>query len=345
MASFLVKGGLRTVMIEGLPDDSWLPAADIQAIVIALKSRTEPVEKAVTDSLACFRWLHQSLNTRQLYFKYCSTFDSTPTGNIGPVIDAVLEAFELEATIISPALPVNGRSVFEGHLFVNGDLLENSSMRFHPLTPMTESSLLKLIEAQGKGKAAKINYQLLDQGVDAVNEVLSSLNGVRYFVPDHFNDNHAETIVRSFVHYTFITGSSGLAEPLARLHAQQSENQIKQTPMKTDTAPTLVLAGSCSVATREQIHEFEGEFNSYRIEPENLNDPKSIAEEIWQWIAMQDNKPCLVFSSDDPENVERIQKTSGPDVSHLLEQTFGLLAKKSVSNGIRRLIVAGGETS
>lgn len=153
MASFLVKGGLNTEMIDGIPSSEWRPADDTQAIVIALKSRTQPVQEAIDDSLSCFRWLRTSLQAKQLFFKYCSTFDSTDKGNIGPVTDAVLKAFDIPTAVVSPGLPVNGRTVYQGHLFVNGQLLHESSMRFHPLTPMTRSNLCELMEAQGEGKA------------------------------------------------------------------------------------------------------------------------------------------------------------------------------------------------
>jgi uncharacterized protein YgbK (DUF1537 family) len=344
MASFLVKGGLNTEICDGIPDQNWRPAASTQALVIALKSRTEPVEIAVKDSLACFQWLYTKLKAKQLYFKYCSTFDSTSEGNIGPVIDAVLTTLALDNVIISPALPVNGRSVYLGHLFVNGLLLENSSMRQHPLTPMTNSNLMNLIEQQGRGKATNISHTTLESTADDIKQQLQSLSQYQYLVVDHFNDQHAKAIVTAFADHPFLSGSSGLAEPLAQAHAlNQSLTDTQLTSL--DKAPTLVLAGSCSVATREQIAVFSEDYASYQIDPTLLHKGEISCEDIWQWFVAQDNAPCLIYSSQAPETVKEHQQTMGVNVAQLLEQTFASIAKKAVEHGTRRLIVAGGETS
>lgn len=344
MASFLVKGGLKTEMCDGIPSKDWRPAADTKALVIALKSRTEPVAQAVTQSLACFDWLHTVLKAKQLYFKYCSTFDSTSEGNIGPVIDAVLATLNMHNVIISPALPVNGRTVYLGHLFVNGLPIEHSSMRFHPLTPMTESNLMSLIEQQGQGKAINIAHHCLEQGAAHVKATVKNYPEHQYLVVDHFSDDHADTIVEAFADYPFLSGSSGLAEPLAKKHAQ-SNVAINPLSMHSGTAPTLVLAGSCSVATREQVAVFSKHYACFQIDPKKLLNQEINSASIWQWIQQQQGQPCLIYSSDDPTNVAQLQQNLGVNIASTLEDNFAQIAKIAVANGIRRLIVAGGETS
>ena len=344
MASFLVKGGLKTEMCDGIPAKDWRPDPDTQALVIALKSRTITVAQAVSQSLACFDWLYNTLQAKQLYFKYCSTFDSTSDGNIGPVIDAVLKTLDMDNVIISPALPVNGRTVYLGHLFVNGVPIEHSSMRSHPLTPMKESNLMSLIEQQGQGKAFNITHHTLDQGSQSIKMQLQDYPGFQYLVVDHFNDAHADTIVQAFADYPFLSGSSGLAEPLARIHAQ-ANNTEQTSSMFSGSAPTLVIAGSCSVATREQVKVFAKTHACYQVDPTALFKGDINSDTIWQWIQQQQGKPCLIYSSADPAKVSELQDTLGADLAALIEKNFAEIAQKAVKNGIQRLIIAGGETS
>ncbi|VTR17081.1 Uncharacterized protein conserved in bacteria [Serratia fonticola] len=192
IASFLVENGLPTVQLNGVPQDD--TPVDSQAVVISLKSRSCPVDQAVEQSLQALAWL-QRQGCRQFYFKYCSTFDSTAQGNIGPVTDALLDALGEQQTVISPALPVNGRTVYQGYLFVMDQLLSESGMRNHPVTPMTDSNLMRLMEAQASGRCGLVNAVEMDRGADSVQEKLQQLaqQGVRYAVLDTLNEQHLLT--------------------------------------------------------------------------------------------------------------------------------------------------------
>src|SRR5437879_6905404 len=168
LAGMLVKAGMRTVQLIGVPSGP-LPCNldDVDAVVIALKSRTSPVDEAVADSLAALRWL-QEAGCRQFYFKYCSTFDSTPRGNIGPVAEALMRALDTDFTIACPAFPANGRTIYKGYLFVGNELLSESGMRNHPLTPMTDASLVRVLQQQLTGKVGLADYGVVEQGAAAI---------------------------------------------------------------------------------------------------------------------------------------------------------------------------------
>ena len=211
-ASFLAEGGLRTILVNGIPGEDFLLPDDCEAVVIALKSRTQKKEDAIRDSLAGIRWLAVH-GTEKFYFKYCSTFDSTPEGNIGPVTDAILEELGEKMTILCPALPANGRTVQNGILYVNGVRLEDSSMRNHPLTPMRESRISLLMKPQGKYESLELSRDLLGQSEEKVRELVEEFAHTHthgYLIPDHIDDEDARRIVRLFGNLRFLTGGSGI---------------------------------------------------------------------------------------------------------------------------------------
>lgn len=329
LASFLVKGGMKTVLYNGIPDQK-TELADVDACVIALKTRTEEKEKAVRISLEAVKWL-QSKKCRHFYIKYCSTFDSTKEGNIGPICDTVLEYLGEKFTVLCPALPVNGRTVKNGRLSVNGVPLYKSSMKDHPLTPMWTDSIPKLMEVQSK-------YPVYVQ--KAGNWKILDTEKHYYLVPDYETDEDCKKIVEQFGNLKLITGGSGLAEELAKklLDKQKKENQKKMH--------SLLLAGSCSVATRSQIKFYQklGK-KSLQITPEMAVEKEKCAEKLWKtvkdWFWEQN---VLIYSSDEPEKVEAAQKKYG-DVSEKLETIMAYLAEKAVAAGVKNIIVAGGETS
>lgn len=224
IASFLVDNGLPTVQLNGVPQDD--TPVDSQAVVISLKSRSCPVDQAVEQSLQALAWL-QRQGCRQFYFKYCSTFDSTAQGNIGPVTDALLDALGEQQTVISPALPVNGRTVYQGYLFVMDQLLSESGMRNHPVTPMTDSNLMRLMEAQASGRCGLVNAAEMDRGAGAVQEKLQQLAqlGVRYVVLDTLNEQHLLTQGEALKTMKLVTGGSGLAIGIARQWAQPGQKK------------------------------------------------------------------------------------------------------------------------
>lgn len=372
VASFFVKAGLVTVLYNGIPDDSHTVAEGTQAVVIALKSRTQDREQAVADSLRAFGWLLQE-GARKLYFKYCSTFDSTKEGNIGPVADAVMEKFGYPYTILCPALPVNGRIVEKGKLYVNGVLLEESSMRNHPLTPMRESELGRLIEMQSRYKGISMAGKTKEQWKKE-QETLCRQEGHCYLIPDYYEESHGKEIAREFCDITFYTGGSGLAEHVGRLLAEKAmadrdadvdvsgeacgkeeacgrekvcdkeEEYGKEKACSRQEA--LLLAGSCSEATLRQIRSYEkGGYPCYRIDAGCVLRGEETAEHIWNIVKMHPGENMLVYSSDSPEQVRKIQEEGKEKISFMLEQLTAELAARAAGSGYRRLIVAGGETS
>ena len=227
IASFLVENGLRTVQMNGIPQR---PLPDgVDAVVISLKSRSNPVNEAVAQSLAALDWL-RAQDCRQFYFKYCSTFDSTAQGNIGPVTDALLDALGADFTVISPALPVNGRTIFNGYLFVGDVLLNESGMRNHPITPMTDASLIRLMDAQSRGKTGLVACPDVAQGAARVRERFAELrrDGYRYAVVDSVDNAQLAVLAEACADLKLLTGGSGLgAYVAARLSGGKKGSELK----------------------------------------------------------------------------------------------------------------------
>jgi uncharacterized protein YgbK (DUF1537 family) len=211
LCSMLVRGGMRTVQLIGVPrpDD---PAPEADAVVVALKSRTAPVNEAVGESLAALAWL-RAAGARQFFFKYCSTFDSTDTGNIGPVADALIAKLGCRFALACPAFPANARSVFQGHLFVGSALLNESGMEHHPLTPMKDANLVRVLSRQTDGKVGLVPYATVEQGPSAIRQAMLDLQeqGYRYAIVDAVSDAHLLAIGQAAAHHTLITGGSGVA--------------------------------------------------------------------------------------------------------------------------------------
>lgn len=332
VASFFAKGGMRTRLYNGVPQK--VCDADFDAAVIALKTRTQETAIAVEESVAALKWLREQ-GAERFYVKYCSTFDSTPTGNIGPICDASMEFLQTPYTVLCPALPVNGRVVRGGRLFVNGVPLEQSPMKNHPLTPMWASSIDELMVPQSKYPCRAIGRVCGGAlpGLDAAHG---------YYVPDMETDSDADAIVACFGGLRLLTGGSGLAQPLAQ--KLMGGRAVSQPDCGTD-GPALLLAGSCSVATREQIKAYRAKGGvCLKIDPLALLDGTVNAKELWQQAKDCLGESVLIYSSDTPENVHKIQAYGQEQTAALLESTFAQLAYLAVQGGIRRVIVAGGET-
>lgn len=250
IASFLVENGLPTVQINGVPTGK-MPEA-IDALVISLKTRSCPVVEATQQSLAALSWLQQQ-GCKQIYFKYCSTFDSSAKGNIGPVTDALMDALDTPFTVFSPALPVNGRTVYQGYLFVMNQLLAESGMRHHPVNPMTDSYLPRLVEAQSTGRCGVVSAHVFEQGVDAVRQELARLQqeGYRYAVLDALTEHHLEIQGEALRDTPLVTGGSGLAIGLARQWAQENGNRARKAGHPL-AGRGVVLSGSCSQMTNRR---------------------------------------------------------------------------------------------
>jgi len=349
IASFLVQNGMSTVQVNGVPAEPLSSQAD--AIVVSLKSRSCAAEKAVADSLQALAWLQQQ-GCERFYFKYCSTFDSTAQGNIGPVTDALLAALGESQTIISPSLPVNGRTVYQGHLFVMDQLLSDSGMRHHPVTPMTDSNLLRLMEAQASGKAGLINSQTLDQGADAVRQALDELTqqGVRYVVLDALNEQHLLTQGESLRDRRLVTGGSGLAIGLARQWASAGHDSAQaQAAGAPQGQRAVVLSGSCSTMTNRQVARYRQQAAAAAIDVERaLHERDRYASELCDWVVQHeaDALAPLLFATSEPETLQRIQQQYGAvQSSEAVEQLFAAVVRELQQRGWQRFIVAGGETS
>lgn len=328
-ASFLVKGGMRTLLLS---DDvsKWdsIDLSEADAVVIALKTRTVEKEKAIAISLQAISWLQQH-GAKQFYFKYCSTFDSTPEGNIGPVADAIMEYLSVDHAILCPALPANGRTVKNGNLFVNGIPLDESSMKDHPLTPMWDHSIKKLIEPQSRYQAFLSADKLEKQD--------------RYYlVPDYENDQDAERIIEQFGQDLFLTGGSGILEFLARSHVRSEGDK---TTHERVFGKTLLLAGSCSVATRRQIKQYqESGYPFYKIDPFRITWGKE-REAGTILSGPEITEQVLIYSSDTPDQVRKSQEIGVADVAGAIEDYLAGCAQKALEMGYTKIIVAGGETS
>jgi len=350
LANTLVRGGMRTVQTIGVPAaDTELPECD--AVVVALKSRTIPAAEAVKQSLAALEWL-KAHGARQFFFKVCSTFDSTDAGNIGQVADALLKALDEKLSVVCPAYPANRRTVFQGHLFVGEALLSDSPMRNHPLTPMTDANLVRVLGRQSRHPVGLVPWEKVGAGDTAIDEALAALaaQGVRHAVVDAVRDEDLFALGAACRQQRLLVGGAGLA-----LGLPQNFRQANLLPEQSG-ADTLgrvggaaaVLAGSCSEATRTQVADMAGRHLTVVIDPLAADDPVDLAEAALGKVAtaLYRGETVLFYSSADPQAIASIQQRLGVEhAATLVEQTFAHLAKALVAHDVRRLVVAGGETS
>ncbi|MDY5649171.1 MAG: 3-oxo-tetronate kinase, partial [Lachnospiraceae bacterium] len=348
VASFLANAGINTVLYNGIPAGSAAIEDDCQAIVIALKTRTQETAAAVSESLEAFRWL-KGQGARQLFIKYCSTFDSTREGNIGPIADAVLETEEEPYTILCPALPVNKRKVKEGRLYVNDVPLDESPMRNHPLTPMWDSRISELMREQSAYPVYNLTadwYEKPDEALKLIEEYKEKHKHF-YLVPDYYEDCHAEKIVELFGDLSVLTGGSGLMTALAEKYKKEYGYAEGGRPSDSSEGGAVLLAGSCSVATLAQIEDYQKKGGkSFRIYPKQLMEGAQNMEEMLSFIRENPGEAVLIYSSAPAEELKQMQQESGREqAAALLEQTMAQLAERAVKEGITRVIVAGGETS
>lgn len=349
LANMLVRGGMRTVQLIGIPNEkATVPEAD--AIVIALKSRTNPVAEAVAQSRTALKWL-QKAGCRQFFFKYCSTFDSTDDGNIGPVTDALMADLGTDFTIACPAFPETGRTIFKGHLFVGDQLLSDSSMRNHPLTPMRDSNLVSVLQRQTKNKVKSIQFATVEAGTEAISTEIDALKlaGGGIAIVDAVLDRHLFSIGCAQADAALITGGSGVALGLPENYRRQG---LLGETGDADAIPAIsghavVLAGSCSVATLGQIDRFKQDHPSVAIDPLRLANGENVVEEILDWAGTRISAgPVLVYASQPADAVRAVQDSLGrAEAGALVENAMAAIAKGLVAAGTRRLVVAGGETS
>ncbi|GIK86158.1 MAG: HPr kinase [Betaproteobacteria bacterium] len=349
LASMLVRAGMRTVQTIGIPSRPLDDASD--AVVVALKSRTIPAADAVAQSLAALGWL-RAQGARQIYFKYCSTFDSTDAGNIGPVADALLDALGATFTIACPAFPTNRRTVYLGHLFVGDALLSDSPMRDHPLTPMRDANLVRVLARQTPRRVGLVAHDTVARGAGALRAEFARLagDGVAHAVVDAIDDDDLMAIGAACRDLALVTAGSGVA-----LGLPQNFRAAGQLPLRRDAAqlPSVpgaaaVLAGSCSAATRRQVDAMRRTHTAVPLDPLAAGSPEALADAAFGQVAadLAASRPFLVYSTAEPEAVARVQDALGREqAAARVEAAFGALARRLVDRGVRKLVVAGGETA
>lgn len=340
LANTLAKQGMRTVQYSGIPAEDAEP--DIQAGVVALKSRSIKPSDAVAQSLEALDWLKRQGCT-QFFFKYCSTFDSTPEGNIGPVADALAEALDAKTVIACPAFPGTGRSVYQGHLFVKDVLLNESGMQNHPITPMVDANIRRWLQRQSRYSVGHIPAQTVLSGPAAIATALEAETaaGHRHIIVDAIQDSDLYQIGRAAKDLTLITGGSGIALGLP-------EN-FSCTPgpvhWQAQSGKTIALSGSCSEATRAQVNEHRKSQAAQELLAGDVIEGRVTTTRCAQWLLEQDGIP-LLYSSADPDMVAKVQETYGRErASEALEAFFAEVARRCIQGGVTKVITAGGETS
>lgn len=345
VASMLVRAGMPTLQVLGVPEGD-LPAAD--AVVIALKTRTIAAADAVAQSLQALRAL-QAAGARQIYFKYCSTFDSTAEGNIGPVTGALMQALGSDFTIACPAFPENGRTVFRGHLFVGDELLSDSGMKQHPLTPMTDANLVRVLQAQTAQRVGLLRYDTLRTDAPSALAQLRA-DGVRIAVADAIDNSDLLALGEACAELPLITAGSGVALGLPPAYQRRgwwapSDSAANLTAVQ---GPGAVLSGSCSQATNAQVARWIADGRSaIALDPLALHRGQQSAEALLaQALPLLSQGPVLLYATAEPERVKAVQAALGVAAAGaLVEATLAALARGLVQAGVRRLVVAGGETS
>lgn len=338
-------GGLLTAQFMGVPSHTAAP--DIEAGVISLKSRSIPVAEAIKQSLSALAWL-QAQGCRQLIFKYCSTFDSTAEGNIGPVAEALAAALNVKGVVACPAFPEMGRTVYQGHLFVNDQLLNESGMQNHPLTPMTDANIRRWLRQQTQTDVGLVSAATVRTGSDAILSALraSADKGETISIVDAVSNDDLITIGRACADVPLLTGGSGIALGLPANFIKSGRATGKVGKFEGKLGPEAILAGSCSGATRGQIDLHARNHPALNISVDDVMKGATTPANLVAFITANYGKAPLVYSSGPPEQVVAAQQRYGREtVSESLDALFTQTAQKLVDGGLRRLVVAGGETS
>jgi uncharacterized protein YgbK (DUF1537 family) len=347
IANTLARGALRTVLAVGQPD----PERDfgaLDALVVALKTRSIAAADAVAQSVAALGAL-RARGARRFIFKYCSTFDSTPSGNIGPVADALLERLGAAFTIHCPAMPANGRRLFGGYLFVGDVLLSESGMRDHPLNPMHDANLVRVLGAQTPGRVGRIDFAVVRRGRAAIAQAIraAASDGVRHAIVDAVDDDDLRALGGAAIdaELPLIAGGSGIALGSASRDGPPQKGAADSLP--DIGGPAAVLAGSCSRATRAQIAYARTRLPTFDVSQRSLDEPPERIAEALAWAdATLGEQPILIVASDTPERVEQNQRRYGAEeASARVERILVGIARGLRARGARRFIVAGGETS
>ncbi|WP_336748933.1 3-oxo-tetronate kinase [Pantoea vagans] len=347
IASFMVNAGWKVVMFNGVPSQAF-DAGGVDAIVIALKSRSIPMADAVQQSLSASDWLKSQGCQRQL-FKYCSTFDSTAQGNIGPVTDALMKNLNTTMTLICPAVPDNQRTIAHGHLFVKGELLNESGMQHHPVTPMTQSSLKKLMEMQSAGLCGNISFDCVKNRPEEIEAQLNALSAskTKYVIFDVLDNADLFTVAGATKDFPLVTGAAGLGYAIATLDTQHHPSTHSSMQIATE-GYSVILSGSCSSMTNQQVDFYLQRAPSLALDVEKVIHAQGYLDVVANWVQEHKNAAMapLVYATQPPQIIEIIQKNYGAAlVSEKIENFFASLARQLSAAGFNKFIVAGGETS
>jgi uncharacterized protein YgbK (DUF1537 family) len=337
--------GLSVVQVNGVPRDG-LDPGDVDAVVVALKSRTIPAAEACALALASLEWLRRH-GAERIYFKYCSTFDSTAAGNIGPVTDALADALDAAIVPATPAYPRNQRTVYQGHLFVGDVLLSETGMRSHPLTPMTDANLVRVLQSQTPRPVGLVALSEVDRGAVAIQERLDALRatGCRHAIVDATDQRHLESLGSAFLDYALTTGGAGLASGIAVQLRQRSH--AGRTRLRPVVGPLVILAGSCSSATLGQLAALPADWPARRLDVTALLEGAGEESRAVDWaLGRLADAPTVISASVPPDELARLQQRYGRERSaEAVESAFRAIATALARHGVRRFVVAGGETS
>lgn len=336
LANMLRRGGMTVVQYVGVPN---APAGAEEAAVVALKSRTIPVRQAVAQSLEAAEWLIAQ-GAEQIYFKYCSTFDSTPEGNIGPVLDALMERLGARGVPVVPSFPETGRSVYQGHLFVGDRLLSDTGMKNHPLTPMTDSDIRRWLGHQTVHPVGLVPAGVVQAGAEAVG---AALDQHPVAVVDTVSDADLHVIGAACAGRPLVSGGSGLALGLPQNFAGRLAGESAQA-WQGAPGPGVVLSGSCSEATREQVTRYAAENPSLKLDPDGVMEGRVTVTSLTEFAKA--NPDALIYATDTPEAVKAAQERHGTErLATAIEALFTELTRTLTGAGFTRIVSAGGETS
>ncbi|HEY8563993.1 MAG TPA: 3-oxo-tetronate kinase [Beijerinckiaceae bacterium] len=339
------EGGLRTVQFLGVPQGS--APEECEAGVVSLKTRSVPAPEAVAKALAALDWL-QAQGCRQIVFKYCSTFDSTKAGNIGPVGEALAERLGAKGVVACPAFPGTGRTVYRGHLFVHDAPLNESGLEHHPLNPMTDANIARWLQHQTRAPVGLVSWPTVRRGGAAIRAALAQAGerGEVLCLVDTIEDEDLIAIGEAVTGAPLLTGGSGIALGLPRNFIRAGHAKGGAVTAQAVAGPEAILAGSCSRATLRQIAVHEASHPVRRIAVGEVMDGRVGAADLVAFVKANEGRQPLIFSSSPPDEVARLQERFGREqVAQRLDQLFAETAKALVAHGVRRLVVAGGETS
>jgi 3-dehydrotetronate 4-kinase len=348
LCNTLVRRGMRSVQLIGIPGAD-MAVPDAEAVVVALKSRTIPAAAAIEQSLAALAWLRRA-GAQQFLFKYCSTFDSTDAGNIGPVAEALMAALDTDFTLFCPAFPEAGRTIYRGYLFVGDVLLSESGMRDHPLTPMRDPSLVRVLQRQSRGRVGLVPQAAVARGAAAIGRAFDALRqaGFAHAVVDAIEDRDLEAIGEAAAGFALITGGSGIALGLPENFRRRRllGNSAAADELPAISGAAAVLSGSCSTATLAQAAYMRERAPSFAIDPIAAAEGQ-VAEQALAWAKpLLGDRPILLSATAPPERVAEAHARLGREkAGAVVEETLAKIARGLVAAGVRRLVVAGGETA